>query len=128
MVTGDMSYGDLRQLASTLGGLSTDTSNLGAFRKGEVVSVQAGTPDTCTITLSGDSTPISGVFFLDSYIPTPGDVVILAKQSGSLLILGSVNPDTSVVYTPPSDLDTYVIKPSDTSRASNTTAAADPHL
>ncbi len=85
------SMSDVRNLSSALHSLSPNTSNLGAFRKGTIVSVQSGTPDTCTIQLSGDTTDIPGVYFLDSYNPTVADVVVLGKQAGSLLILGSVN-------------------------------------
>ena len=81
-----------RDLATTLGRMAPETDNLGAFRKGNIVSIQDGPPATCTITLSGDSTQIAGITFIDSYLPVVGDTVILAKQAGSLLILGTVEP------------------------------------
>lgn len=78
-----------RQLATTLGSLSTDTSNLMGTRKGVIVSVEDGPPSTCTITLSGDPTEIAGIAYLDSYTPVEGETVIIGKQGGSLLILGT---------------------------------------
>jgi len=79
-----------KRLASTFTRMVPDTSNLGAYRKGTIVSIQDGPPRTCTITLSGDPTQISSITFIDSYVPVVGDTVILGKQAGSLLILGTV--------------------------------------
>jgi hypothetical protein len=87
---GGYSLAEVKALASALKGMSPNTSNFGSFRKGTIVSIEQGTPDTCTITLSGDPTEIPGIYFLDSYRPTVGDIVVIAKQGGSLLILGTI--------------------------------------
>jgi hypothetical protein len=70
--------------------MAPSTDNLGAFRKGVIVSIQDGPPKTCTINLSGDSTDIPNIYFLESYSPIVGDTVIIGKQDGSLLILGTL--------------------------------------
>lgn len=80
---------ETRQLASTLTRMGPDTSNLGGYRKGVIVSVEAGPPSTCTITLSGDPTEIPGIAYVDSYTPVVDETVIIGKQGGSLLILGT---------------------------------------
>lgn len=68
--------------------------------KGMVMAVDiAGTPPTCSIQLSGDTTTtIAGVRFLDSYFPVIGDVVQIIKQSSTLLIIGQISAGVSHAY------------------------------
>jgi hypothetical protein len=100
--------GEVKQLASALQGLSSDTSNFVTQRKAEIVSVESGTPDTCTIMLSGDTTEIPGVYFLNSYVPTVGDIVVINKQGGSLLITGTFGDVTPAADTRIQDGSTLV--------------------
>lgn len=86
--------GEVKALATTFRRMNPDRGNYASLRKGTLVSIQAGTPDTYTITLSGNAEEISGVYALDSYNPTVGDTVILGKQGGSLLILGRIGDYT----------------------------------
>lgn len=98
---------ETRQLATTLQQLSSDTSNLGGYRKGTIVSIEDGPPSTCTITLSGDPTEIPGIAYLDSYTPVVDETVIIGKQGGSLLILGTTEHNGGGGgggYTPPPSL------------------------
>lgn len=117
----DRTLEEARLLATALRGMVPDTQNLASYRKGTVVSIQTGPPPTCTVNLSGDTTAIPGVYFMDGYNPEAGDVVLMLKQGGSLLILGSV---CSELLPNPY----YVVKPALESRASTTTFADDDTL
>jgi hypothetical protein len=50
----------------------------------------ANPPSTCTVTLAGSSTNITGVAFLTSCIPHPGDTVLIGMIGSDLVVLGSL--------------------------------------
>lgn len=57
-------------------------------RFGTVVSVDAGA--TLTVTISGASTAVSGVRYLDSVTPTAGDPVVFLTDGVDLFVLGTL--------------------------------------
>lgn len=54
-------------------------------------SAATGTPPTVSLTLSGSTTVIDGVRYLDSYSPVVGDTVEILKQVSSIVVLGQLN-------------------------------------
>src|SRR5205823_12765575 len=48
------------------------------------------TPPTVTVQLSGDTTDIPGLRYLDSYSPVVGNTVAILKQGTDLLVIGRV--------------------------------------
>ena len=54
---------------------------------GVIVSASAG---TATITVSGGTTPVTGVRYLADVTPTAGNVCVLLSQGGDLLIIGTL--------------------------------------
>ena len=90
---------NLRRLSMAIDNVG-DSGTTCHMTKGMVMAVDiAGTPPTCSIQLSGDTTTtIAGVRFLDSYFPVIGDVVQIIKQSSTLLIIGQISAGVSHAY------------------------------
>lgn len=81
------------QLAAQLATATTSAAPQPTIIQGVIVSWQStATPPSATVTLSGDTAQIPGIQYSDGYTPVPGDVVQIAKQNGSLMIIGSLNP------------------------------------
>lgn len=81
-----------QQISSLAEALIPQTQPGAILSKGKVMSWESGLPPTVTIQLGGDtSTSISAVRYLDSYTPTPGDTVIIAKQGSEILVLGKAH-------------------------------------
>jgi hypothetical protein len=65
------------------------------LRKGTVQSIEAGSPPTLTLLVSGDTTaPVPGVTFMDSYSPVVGDTVLVGRQGKDIFVLGIVRAET----------------------------------
>jgi hypothetical protein len=62
-----------------------------AVRQATVVTVDATTPPTCTVTFDG-TTNVAGIQFLESYFPVVNDVVFCTVLSGTTWILGQLAP------------------------------------
>jgi hypothetical protein len=80
--------------------LITDTINqlhVPQMVYGVVSAVSTSTP-TCSVTLQGTSTVITGVRFTQSYAPLVGDTVYCARVGTDLFILGKVA--TAATWTP----------------------------
>jgi hypothetical protein len=60
-----------------------------ALRFGEVTAV-ATTPNYVSVKISGSSTAVSNVRYLDSYSPTVADIVILLVNKGDIIVLGTL--------------------------------------
>jgi hypothetical protein len=60
-----------------------------AIHFGEVTAV-ATTPDTISVKISGSSTAISGIRYLDSYTPLVDDIVVLIVNKGDIFALGDL--------------------------------------
>lgn len=54
-----------------------------------VTAISLGT-NSLTVEMQGDTTAISGISFMDSYMPVLGDVVTLVRIKGHLWVVGSV--------------------------------------
>ena len=61
-----------------------------AIHQAVVQSTQAGPPASLTITLSGDTTNLTGIRYLSSYSPTAADVVFCLINAGDILVLGKL--------------------------------------
>lgn len=71
------------------------------FRKGVIASISStATPPTVSVTLSGDTTEISGVRFIDSYGPTVGQTVLIGKQGADIWIIGHIAESASSFTSP----------------------------
>lgn len=57
---------------------------------GKVTATSAGSPPTITVLISGSSTPISDIRYLDSYAPQVNDIVILIVNKGDIFALGDL--------------------------------------
>jgi hypothetical protein len=66
------------------------------LRQCTVVSVDGGTPPTCTVTFDG-TTNVSSIRYLESYVPTAADVAYGVVISGTTWLLGTL---AAVVATP----------------------------
>ncbi len=81
----------IRALASEIAKQTMLDFDPATLRKGTVSSIEStGTPPTVTVTLSGSTTTIPGVRYLDSYAPVVNDVVIFLKQTSDVLIIGQI--------------------------------------
>lgn len=81
----------IRALAAEITKAALLTLDPCTIKKGTVVSIQStGTPPTLTITLSGSTTEIPGVRYIDSYAPVAGDTVDVLWQNSAVLVLGQV--------------------------------------
>lgn len=81
----------IRDLATEIAKQTLTSFDPATIRKGTVASIQSTTaPPTLTITISGDTTEIPGVRYLDSYAPVAGDVVLVVKQGTDLFALGQI--------------------------------------
>lgn len=60
-----------------------------AYRQGVIISVDGGTPPSCTVTFDG-ATNVAGVQFLDSYFPTVSDIVVCVVSGATAWILGQL--------------------------------------
>ncbi|AEV52077.1 hypothetical protein [Rhodococcus phage REQ1] len=80
-----------QQISSLADALTPPTQISALVSKATIVSVEWGYPPTVTIQLGGDTTAsIAAVRFLDSYVPTAGDTVIVVKQGSELFVLGQM--------------------------------------
>lgn len=81
----------VRALATEINKKLLKEADYATVRKGDVVSIQGtATPPTLTITLSGSTTEIPGVRYIDSYAPVAGDTVDLLYQESGILVIGQV--------------------------------------
>lgn len=81
----------IRALATELFQQLASQADYCTLKKGSVVSIQnTASPPTLTITLSGSTTQIPGVRYVDSYAPVAGDTVDVLWQASSVLVLGQV--------------------------------------
>lgn len=81
----------IRALASEIAKQTMLDFDPATLRKGTVASIEStGTPPTVTVTLSGSTTTIPGVRYLDSYAPVVGDTVVFLKQTSDVLIIGQI--------------------------------------
>lgn len=80
----------LRELVQALRRTSVTVDNKSGLRKGTVVSIQAGSPPTCTVTLGGDTAEIPGVGYVQNYRPVVGDTVLMNQQKNDLTIVDKV--------------------------------------
>jgi hypothetical protein len=81
----------VRALATELFTQLAKDADYCTIKKGTVASIQStATPPTLTITLSGSTTEIPGVRYVDSYAPVAGDTVDVLWQASSVLVLGQV--------------------------------------
>jgi len=59
--------------------------------QGVVTTANTGaTPPNLSITLSGSDTVVDNVRYMDSYMPTVGDGVLVLKQDGAVLVIGRI--------------------------------------
>jgi len=81
----------IRALATELFQQLATQADYCTLKKGVVASIQnTASPPTLTITLSGSTTSIPGVRYVDSYAPVVGDTVDVLWQASSVLVLGQV--------------------------------------
>ncbi|WIF20515.1 minor tail protein [Rhodococcus phage Jflix2] len=84
------------QVASLADALTPPSMTAALVSKATIVSVEWGYPPTVTIQLGGDtSSNIPAVRFLDSFVPTAGDTVIVVKQGSELFVLGQMMDNLS---------------------------------
>jgi hypothetical protein len=66
------------------------------FRKGVITSISpTASPPTVGVALSGDTTEIVGVRFIDSYGPTVGQTVLIGKQGADIWVIGHIAESAS---------------------------------
>ncbi|MBM4570277.1 hypothetical protein GS489_07605 [Rhodococcus hoagii] len=81
-----------QQISSLADALIPQTQPGAILSKGKVMSWESGLPPTVTIQLGGDtSSSIPFVRYLDSYTPTPGDTVLIAKQGSEIIVIGKAH-------------------------------------
>lgn len=83
-------------LAAQLNQLADAQANAAVVKKGVITaSNPTFSPPDVSLTLSGDTTVINAVRYIDSYSPVVGDTVLLIMQSATMFVLGQMN-DTTV--------------------------------
>lgn len=81
-----------QQVQSLAEALLPQTQPGAILAKGKIISWQTGFPPTVTLQLGGDtSTSIPQVRYLDSYTPTAGDTVLIAKQGPEIIVIGKAH-------------------------------------
>lgn len=81
----------IRELATAIAKQAVLDFDPATIRKGTIASIDtAGSPPTLGITISGDTTVITGVRYIDSYVPVVGDIVLVIKQGTDLTVLGQI--------------------------------------
>lgn len=98
--SGDSVAGAVRDLAAQLSQPDLPYTPPQIVKAVVVNTALTGTPPTVSINLSGDTTQIDGVRFLESYSPVVGDVLAIAKTGPDLLILGAYAQGASSWTTP----------------------------
>lgn len=83
---------DLNYVASIFG-----KNNPLRFRVGTIVSVE--TNMTCTVTIAGDTTAISGVRYMSNMAPLPNAAVWLVTDGRDLFVLGHMAADNRTLAT-----------------------------
>ena len=94
------------QTAATQIAASSQTTSEAAglapsLRQATIVTVDATTPPTCTVTFDS-TTNVAGIQFLESYFPVVNDTVFCVVLSGTTWILGQLAPVSPLVLTVPS--------------------------
>lgn len=67
------------------------------FRVGTIVSVE--TDKTCTVTIAGDTTQVSGIRYMSNMAPLPNAAVWLVTDGRDLFILGHMAADNRTLAT-----------------------------
>jgi len=81
----------IRALAAEIAKQTLTDFDPATIRKGTVTAIATGSaPPTLTITISGDTTAIPGVRYIDSYAPEVDDIVLIIKQGTDLVALGEI--------------------------------------
>jgi hypothetical protein len=76
------------QIADMLTKIVAKNTNV-SFHFGEVTVHNSGaTPKTVDLTLSGTSTELTGIRYMDSYTPTVADIVLVLVNDKDLIVLG----------------------------------------
>ncbi|WP_158708810.1 hypothetical protein [Streptomyces sp. NRRL S-920] len=81
----------IRELAAEIAKQTLLAFDPATLRKGTVSSIaSAAAPPTLGVQISGDTTEIPGVRYIDSYAPEVGDTVLIIKQGTDLVALGEI--------------------------------------
>lgn len=81
----------IRELATEIAKQAVLDFDPATIRKGTVSSIaSAAVPPTLGVQISGDTTEIPGIRYVDSYAPEVGDTVLIIKQGTDLVALGEI--------------------------------------
>lgn len=82
----------IRELATQIAKQAVLDFDPATIRKGTVTAIaDTASPPTLSVQISGDTTTtISGVRYLDSYVPVAGDTALIIKQGTDLVALGDI--------------------------------------
>ncbi|MEV5596015.1 hypothetical protein [Streptomyces sp. NPDC052496] len=81
----------IRDLATEIAKQTLLDFDPATIRKGTVSSIaDTAVPPTLGIQISGDTTEIPGIRYIDSYVPVIGDTVLVIKQGTDLVALGEI--------------------------------------
>lgn len=87
----DAQASQIRDLATAIAKQTMLDFDPATVRKGTVSSIAStASPPTLSVTISGDTTVIDGVRYLDSYAPVAGDTILIIKQGTDLVALGQI--------------------------------------
>ncbi|AZM51754.1 hypothetical protein DMA15_03475 [Streptomyces sp. WAC 01529] len=81
----------IRELATEIAKQTLLAFDPATLRKGTVSSIAStSAPPTLGVQISGDTTEIPGIRYVDSYAPVVGDTVLVIKQGTDLVALGEI--------------------------------------
>lgn len=81
----------IRELAAEIAKQTLLDFDPATLRKGTVSSIAStSVPPTLGVQISGDTTEIPGIRYIDSYAPEAGDTVLIIKQGTDLVALGEI--------------------------------------
>lgn len=81
----------IRELATEIAKQAVLDFDPATIRKGTVSSIAStAVPPTLGVQISGDTTEIPGIRYIDSYAPEVGDTVLIIKQGTDLVALGEI--------------------------------------
>lgn len=93
---GSPTSSEINALAAQIGKLAADPTASTVLSQGVITAVAlTATPPTCSLTLSGGTTVVDGVQFVQTYTPVVNDIVLVGKQGNGLIVIGTVATGSS---------------------------------
>lgn len=88
-----------RQLATTMrkAAAAPAASTTPTMPQGTIITVDSGTPPTCTVDIGNSGNPVPGVRYQSGYHPVNGDIVYMAVIGSTIWVVGALMDDKSTI-------------------------------